>query len=298
MTDQDTIVLDSGRRVGIHWVARGEGRTVVFCHAAPGAGNFDPDPEETARRRVTLIAVDRPGYGASDPVRGDEWASVDAAADDLAEVLRRLDVAQAGVAGWSAGGRVALALAARHPELVERAAIVATPAPDEFVPWIPPEQNEALGMLRGKPAEEVHAILAAQLEQMLPEDASPEAWLGLLGASPADEPALALPGAAERLAEMLRAAFAQGPAGLAADLAGYTLRPWGFEPAEVVTRTLCLYGASDPVAGSRHGAWWQKNLPEARLEMVPEAGHLLIVPMWGRVLSHLAPGARGGGDDD
>jgi len=113
--------------------------------------------------------------------------------------------------------------------------------------------------------------------------------MSLLGRSPADEEALKIPGAAERLASMLRAAFAQGATGMAADIAGYCLQPWGFEPAEVKAKALCLYGSKDPIAGSRHGAWWQKNLPQARLEMVPGAGHLLIFPMWQRVLSFLAP---------
>jgi pimeloyl-ACP methyl ester carboxylesterase len=56
---------------------------------------------------------------------------------------------------------------------------------------------------------------------------------------------------------------------------------------------LLIFGAADPVAGSRHGRWWQRALPDARLEMAPGAGHLVIVPLWGRVLRHLAPTRRG-----
>jgi pimeloyl-ACP methyl ester carboxylesterase len=58
---------------------------------------------------------------------------------------------------------------------------------------------------------------------------------------------------------------------------------------EVNAKTLLLYGAKDPLTGSRHGTWWQKRLPAARLEMNPDGGHDLLAPMWGRVLSHLAP---------
>jgi pimeloyl-ACP methyl ester carboxylesterase len=287
----EMVTLASGRKVAVHRLAeQPDGRTIVFCHAAPGAGNFDPNPEESAKRPLTLLAVDRPGYGLSEAVTGETWASVGAAADDLAEVLRQMKVEQAGVVGWSAGGRVALALAARHPGLVDRVAILATPAPDEEVPWIPLEHKQGLAALRGRPAAEVHNALAAQLGAMVPPDAPPEAMLELLGQTAADEAALALPGAAERLNAMLQTAFAQGMVGLAADIAGYTLQPWGFEPAEVQAKTLCLYGAQDPIAGSRHGSWWQKKLPNARLEMVPKAGHLLVIPMWKRVLSHLAPG--------
>ncbi len=290
MADLDLITLKAGRRVAVHHLAEGARHTVIFFHAAPGSGNFDPDPAATAKRQVTLIAPDRPGYGDSDPVTGAEWATVASAADDAAEILQQMKSGPVGAAGWSAGGRVALALAARHPKLVDRVVIVATPAPDEEVPWIPPEQKQGLEALRGLPPAEVHTRLAAQLGQMLPAGSPPEAVLGLLGGSPADEPALAAPGAAERLTAMLQTALAQGMQGLAADIAGYCFQPWGFEPAEVQAKTLCLYGAKDDTAGSKHGAWWQKNLPQARLEMVPGAGHLLIIPMWQRVLSFLAPG--------
>ena len=293
MQQPELFTLNSGRQVAVHRLAEGEeGRTVVFCHAAPGAGNFDPDPDETAARRVTLIAVDRPGYGASDPVAANKWATVALAADDLAEVLQEMQLGPVGVAGWSAGGRVALALAARRPDLVDRVVVLSTPAPDEFVPWIPAEEKQWLDAMRDLPPDEVHGQLAVQLEQMLLQDSSLIARLSLLGKSPADEEALAMPGAADRLAEMLDAAFAQGAIGLATDIAGYTLRPWEFEPAQVQAKTLCLYGAADPIAGSRHGTWWQKNLPDARLEMVPDAGHLVVIPLWKRVLSHLAPGGR------
>lgn len=291
MNQTDRIRLNSGRHVAVHRLAEGNGRrTIVLCHAAPGAGNFDPDPAATTKRQVTLIASDRPGYGASEPVTADEWASVATAADDLAEVLQQLQVGPVGVAGWSAGGRVALALAARRPDLVERVVILATPAPDEEVSWIPAELKQGLEALRDLPPAEVHRSLEAQLAQQIPPDAPRETLLASLGQSPADEEALTLPGAADRLADMLQAAFAQGTTGLAADIAGYCLRPWGFQPAEVQAKTLCLYGSRDPVAGSRHGTWWQKNLPQARLEMVPGAGHLLILSMWSRVLSFLAPG--------
>jgi pimeloyl-ACP methyl ester carboxylesterase len=91
---------------------------------------------------------------------------------------------------------------------------------------------------------------------------------------------------------MLGVAFAQGAAGMAADIAGYSQRPWGFEPSDVEAKVLLLYGTADPAIRSRHGTWWQRHLPSARVEMAPGAGHLLIVPMWHRVLSFLAPKGR------
>lgn len=65
-----------------------------------------------------------------------------------------------------------------------------------------------------------------------------------------------------------------------------------FDPSAVSTKTLLLFGSADPETGSKHGRAWQQWLPNARLEMVPKGEHDLLVPMWKRVLSHLAPGRK------
>jgi pimeloyl-ACP methyl ester carboxylesterase len=261
----------------------------VLCHSAPGAGSFDPDPVTTRARNVRLISVDRPGYGGSHPVAAGEWATVASAADDLAAVLESLLTEPVGVAGWCAGGRVALALAARRPDLVDRVVVIGTPAPDDEVPWIAAEQRAELEGLRGRTPDEVHAELAARLDSVVPEDPHAPATLWLLGVGVADEDTLRRDGVRARLGELMRASFVQGALGLAADIAGYCLQPWGFEPEAVQAKTLLLYGSHDPLAGLQHGLWWQSQLPDARLEIAPRAGHLLVVPTWARALAHLAP---------
>src|SRR5687767_6455328 len=213
-------VLESGRRVAVHrtttgaaWVpARGRGsrggeeRVVVVCHSAPGAGIFDPDPVQTRARNVRLLSVDRPGYGGSHPVASGAWATVASAADDLAVVLDGLHGERVGVVGWSAGGRVALALAARRPDLVDRVVVLSTPAPDAEITWIEREQRDELERLRGLAPEQAHAELGKRLGSVVPEDPhSPEA-LWLLGAGSADEAALRGDGVRARLGEMIRAA--------------------------------------------------------------------------------------------
>jgi pimeloyl-ACP methyl ester carboxylesterase len=214
---------------------------------------------------------------------------VASAADDVAAVLDSLHGDRVGIVGWSAGGRVALALAARRPDLVDRVVVVATPAPDDEVPWIDPEQRSELEQLRTLTPEEVHAELGRRLRSLIPADPFSGEALWLLAALTSDEPALRGGGVRARLGEMLRASFAQGALGLASDIAGYCLQPWGFEPEDVQAQTLLLYGSRDPLAGPRHGRWWQERLPDARLEVVPGAGHLLVLPTWPRALSHLAP---------
>lgn len=282
-----------GRRVAVH-EAPGDGdRAVLMFHPAPGAGLFDPGPEQTAGRGVTLIEIDRPGYGDSDPLDTDTWATVSSAADDAAAVIDERGVRSVGVVGWSAGGRVAMALAAKRPDLVDRAVVVATPAPHEDVPWMPDEVSAAVDALRGMPPAAVHEAMNEQLGGFAAAAADdPDAGLEMLGGSDADRTVLDDPDAAGRIRGLVAAAVAQGATGLVSDMAGFTLQPWGFEPHEVHARTLLLYGSADPVTGSSHGRWWQRRLPDARLEMVPGAGHLVIVAMWHRVLAHVAPRSK------
>lgn len=269
------------------------GRTVVLCHPAPGAGTFDPNPEQTALRDITLLGVDRPGYGDSDRLDPDEWATVDRAAGDLAEVLDAYGAVTSGpfgLAGWGAGGRVALALGARRPDLVERIVLFGTPAPEHEVPWLPAPLRDRLDAVRAEPPGIVHAALSEFFADAAAADPNSLRALDLLGGVDLDAASLdAVHGSRQRLADMLACAFTRGAAGLAADVAGHCLRPWGFEPAAVGAKTLLLYGSRDPYAANRHATWWQRRLPQARIEMVPGAGPLAIVRSWKRALSHLTP---------
>ena len=279
-----------GRRIAVHDLTPdlpADAPVVLLCHAAPGSGAFDPDPVVTARRGVRLVAPDRPGYGGSDAVTS-TFATVDAAADDAAAALDALlpTGATAGVAGWSAGGRVALALAARRPDLVGRVAVLGTPAPDEEVPWIPPENRAGIDALRGAPAADAHAALSGAFAPMM-EALTGDARLGLVGIDEVDAGVLTGPGVLDRLRGMLDEALVHGDAGMVADIAGYTLQPWGFEPAEVAAEVLLAYGAKDAVAGPAHGQWWLDRLPHARLDVVEGVGHLVVVPVWDSVVAFL-----------
>ena len=246
-------IVRNGRTVAVHDLtpdAPAGAPVVLLCHAAPGSGAFDPDPAATAAHGVRLLSLDRPGYGASDPV-GDAFATVGDAADDAAALLVEVlpDGATAGVAGWSAGGRVALALAARHPGLVGRIAAIGTPAPDEEVPWYGDENRAMVEALRGLPPRAATARLAAALAT-LPVD--PDGLLALAGVADADA-AVLTPPVRDALRAMLDGAAAQGHTGMLADLAGYTLADWGFTPQQVAADVLLAYVADDDRVPPAHG---------------------------------------------
>jgi len=88
---------------------------------------------------VHLLSIDRPGYGASEPQTEFEESSYEARADDIAAFTNHsersaqsgsgIDFGRIGVVGWQSGGFTAPALAARHPRLVDRLAIIDRPSP-------------------------------------------------------------------------------------------------------------------------------------------------------------------------
>lgn len=289
MPDRSELIrLQDGRMVGIHTATTdGAGKTVVFCHGTPGSGALDPDPDVTSQHAITLLGIDRPGYGDSDPLPTDTWQTVALAAQDIAEVLEQVQPGPVGVVGWSAGGWVALALAAIRPDLVERVAVIGTPAPHPNVPWIPGDIWQHLEELRGKPPEVVHEEIGDRLLPYALDAAGSFNPLGLLGIGSGDDDRPDIPGAFGSLAGMFLTAFRQRSAGLVADIAGQTLQPWGFSCADVQAETLLLFGAKDPIADELHARWWLEHLPNARAEILPDAGHLLILNCWDRVLSYL-----------
>lgn len=289
MTNPNQHLLTDGRRMAVHTANSGAGRVILLCHPTPGAGSFDPSPTLTADRGVTLISPDRAGYGFSEPRPENSWAGVDAAADDLAHLLDHHNLSRVGVAGWGLGDWVAFALAARRPELVERLCIFSAPMGGTDLSHLPDAVRAALvGLAAADPLEATRA-LARPLEPYT-DMVSPFAPLDFFGGVAVDQEAVAAdPNSGGRIAAMSRAAFRQDAGGFAAEVAGFHLRPWGFEPTEVMAKTLLLYGNKDPVVANRHAHWWHKRLPESRVEMAPGAGALTIVRLWKRALSYLAP---------
>jgi len=277
-----TITLSDGRCVAFDVVGPPAGPAVLLCHAAPGSRVFDPDPAATAAAGVRLITIDRAGSGGSDPLADGVVPTIPQFAADAAVVLDSLGVADAVLSGWSAGGRVAAALAATRPDLARALFIIATPAPDEDVPWVPAEQREAIEVMKADPPAAV-GQMAAMLAAML--DGGVDAT-ALVASGAADAEVLAADGDLRaRLDEMLVASVQQGPAGLAAEIVSYTVADWGFDPAAIGAPTTCIYGAADDVVSPAHGEWWAARIPGARVEVVEGAGHLVVVPAWPGVLS-------------
>jgi len=106
--------------VRLHYVERGSGRPLVLFH---GNGSMIQDFESSglidlAAKTYRTIVFDRPGFGHSSRPRDVVWTP-SVQADLFRKALERLGVERAIVLGHSWGAAVAVALATKHPSLVE-----------------------------------------------------------------------------------------------------------------------------------------------------------------------------------
>jgi pimeloyl-ACP methyl ester carboxylesterase len=110
--------LASHVRDGVRLAAieRGEGSPpLLFVHGwCCDHSHFAPQIEHFARRH-RVVALDQRGFGRSDQPAGEY--TIATFADDAAWLCRKLGLRRPVIVGHSLGGAVALALAARHPEL-------------------------------------------------------------------------------------------------------------------------------------------------------------------------------------
>lgn len=110
----------TARSSGLHTTHHGEtGPLVVFCHGLFGQGkNWTRIAKDLATDHRVLL-VDMPQHGRS--AWSDRFDYLEAA-DQVAELVSDDDPAV--LVGHSMGGKVAMLVALRHPELVERLCVV------------------------------------------------------------------------------------------------------------------------------------------------------------------------------
>jgi pimeloyl-ACP methyl ester carboxylesterase len=115
--DAEGYAESEGARI---WYASfGSGTPVVLLHGGLGcAGNFGYQVPALMAHGYRAIAIDSRGHGRS--TRGAGALHYALMADDVLAVLDRLGVPDAAFAGWSDGAIVALTIAMRRPERVQR----------------------------------------------------------------------------------------------------------------------------------------------------------------------------------
>lgn len=121
---------------------RGDGPAVVLVHGAASSRTVW-DETVDALGGVRTVAYDRRGYGASGAPVPYTGTTVGEQADDLAEVVRGLELGPAVLVGHALGAMVALDVALRYGDLVRGAVLIEPP-----VLWLSPRGPEVVGDLR------------------------------------------------------------------------------------------------------------------------------------------------------
>ncbi len=237
----------------------GEGPTVVLVHGYPLDGAMWSGVARALSSRFRVLKPDLPGRGETP---ADSAGTIDGYADFLAAILERLPEG-AGLAGFSMGGYVALALMKRRPSNLKALALVDTRA----------SADDEAG--RGKRDEAIATVrsggVAPIAEAMVPK---------LLSADSLSNRDLV-----ERLRRIISR---QKPATVEGDLTAMRDRPDSRDSlAQISIPTLVLVGEADALTPPADSQAMAAAIPGSKLVTVPGAGHLTPMERPGAVASAL-----------
>jgi len=109
-----------------HYAVEGSGAPVLLIHGVGARLDTCDDVAAVLAGMFKVVRYDLRGHGKSSKVPGPY--SLDLFADDAVALLDHLGIVRAHVAGHSLGGMIAITLAARHPQRVDRLAVLSAAA--------------------------------------------------------------------------------------------------------------------------------------------------------------------------
>lgn len=272
----------------MHWVEAGDGPTVILLHGFPEFWySWRRQLADLAGAGFTAVAPDQRGYNLTGKPAGLESYGIGALGGDVLALMDRLEVERAGIAGHDWGGVVAWWLAARHPERIERLAVLNAPHPAAYRRLL----SRSDQLLRS------WYVLFFQLPR-LPEAAIRAFDFGVLdrifrtqpvreGAFDGDEiaaykAAVARPGALTAALNWYRANFpgrrrvAARPAGVAPEGGRDRSRSGRVDRHRVEVPTLVIWGERDPYLSPRLAEGLERWVPDVEVVRLPEASHWVL----------------------
>jgi pimeloyl-ACP methyl ester carboxylesterase len=266
------IEVRSGRSV--HVIEAGEGLPVLFLHGSNEASLAFLTPDVAGPSRgpsllerlegVRAIAVDRPGYGLSEPVHFSPQRYREAAVEFLDEVLDELKLERPTLAGSSMGGTWALWYALARPERVRRLALLTA------APLLPGTRAPAPLRVMAAP------VIGGLLARLKPDAKMVVRFMSTMGEKDT----------IGRYPDLIEALVVAGrdPIASAALLHEFrtAISVFGWRHSLLVRRdelqrltlpTLLIWGDHDPVGGVEVAQAIAALVPNAQLEVLP-AGHV------------------------
>jgi pimeloyl-ACP methyl ester carboxylesterase len=252
-------VTVDGRRVHLVDIGSGTEAPVLFVHGLGGRWqNWIENIARVARTR-RVVALDLPGFGRSQTPK--ERISIAAYADLIDRLCGLLELEPVVLVGNSMGGAIAAETALRHAARVQQLVLVSIAAISitEFNPVPVGALLTAFGRSPlGSPAG-MRSILARRRARHL------------AFASVVRHPTLI---ATDVLCELVGGRGAAGLLGATEAMIGNDLRG---RLAQIAAPALVVHGRNDMLVPVADSVWVAAQLPDARLEIFEDTGHLSML---------------------
>lgn len=253
MTEQ---TVTSGRSATAHqrheslaFIERGSGPAVVFLHAFPVDSRMWMPQIGALEGSYKVIAPDYPGFGSSPhpPALPD----IEYYAERVEDLLNRLEIEQAVLAGLSMGGYIAFACWRLFPQRISALVLADTHA----APDTEEIKKNRKDLARRVAEEGLPALAEVQLQRLL----APET----------------LANNSEAVELVRRMILTSSPDGAVAALSAMRERPDSRPLLSGITvPTLVLGGELDTVTPPEVMRQMASQIPEARHEVIPQTAHL------------------------
>lgn len=262
--------------------ARDFKNTVFYSHGFPACRiEATVAHREALERGITIIAVDRPGFGGSDWYRGrrfEDWAS------DVRLVADHLKIATFGVLGVSGGTPTAIAAAALLTDRVTSLGIVSGIAPVQ-APGAIQGMNIANKLLLrlGVACPWLGTVIigiVALIWRTFPLSA--KVWFGALLPT-VDRQIVTRREVGLVLAKNIREALRQGTRGVITEYQLFT-SDWTGLLTQVQVPTVIWHGDSDTYVPVSMGETLKKNISGSVFHKVPGGGHFMIIDRLSSIL--------------
>jgi len=253
---EPSFVMLSDRRIAYVEVSPAQPKGTVLLLTGLGAKWLTWYKQlEPFGRTFRTIALDFRDVGDSD--LASEPYTLDDLADEAVDLLLALGAPHAHVVGISMGGAVALHLALRHPERVEKLVVIATPPGGKAQVPISPEMTALLGQ------PDLQLEIGERMRRTYAKVAAP----GYFEHHPEDE---------ERLAENARYR-PQSQEAYRRQLQAVMTHDVGEQLERIHAPTLVVQGELDPLVAPANAQYLAQHIPGARLLLYPDTGHLVHI---------------------
>lgn len=270
------VSLPDGRDLDVDVSGPDDGIPLVFHHGTPGSKRVSHRLRRAAHERgLRVVCASRAGYGGSSRRPGRRIVDV---AEDVAAVLDALGAERCVVAGESGGGPHTLATAARLPDRVAGALVIAGVAPYEadgldFLAGMGEQNIEEFGLaLQGEAA--VRPFLERDAAELRGAD-GPGLVAVLHTLVPEVDRAVLTDEYGQDLADQITEGLRTGVDGWLDDDLAFT-QPWGFELSDIAVPVFLWQGSADLMVPFAHGQWLAERVPGVVAHLLDGQGHLSI----------------------